>query len=690
MRPTRWLVMLFAIAWISSACTPIGDEPETDAGDAGEKTTVTENPLRDVYFGDLHSHTRLSFDSYVAWNSNDQNDAYTFAKGGITLPLSEGHKDGNTSDSDEQPILSVPLDFAAITDHAEWFGELEACLDDSDTSAAYYKSDFCVRTREKDFEVFNELIDLAVGDDAQHHPICALPGADCAGRAHSVWEDIQGIADAHNQDGLFTTLIGYEYTGLVENQGMQHRNVFFRNSNVLTDPVTAIDYPHAEDLWARLEDQCNDQNDPGLDGPVPCEVLAIPHNPNYSWGQMLDPYADSRGEQHSRENLELRARMEPLIEIIQTKGSSECYNGLGSNDELCDFEQVFEPCPVVEPGPDGELIVPDHCVDERAFIRNAYKEGLAIADDPQYEVNPFKFGIIASMDTHNGIPGATEETTYKGHHGQSDVTAKKRLGIGVPDEFKELSDNPVNNPGGLAGVWATSHTRDGIFDALKRKETFGTSGTRIQVRFFGSFDFADNLDEQDGMIKTAYEDGVPMGGDLFLDLAGRPLKFLVWAQRDSRSAPLQKVQVIKGWVEGDQTYEKVYDVICADGAPPANGQCSSDASIDPVDCSRTGTPGSSELSTVWTDPDFDRFRRAFYYVRVLEDPTCRWSSRDALALTPEDLGDVELVLDDEQLMHDGGTPSDSSDDLILPSKIQERAWTSPIWYTPEPSGTPEG
>ena len=379
-------------------------------------------------------------------------------------------------------------------------------------------------------------------------------------------------------------------------------------------------------------------------------MVAIPHNPNLSGGLAFDEFGWTP---YTTEMLRLRAWAEPLVEIHQIKGNSECYRGLGTTDEECNFENYY---PVCEPGQrSGCAHAPD-------FVRNALKTGLQLEAD--FGVNPFKFGFIASPDDHQSLPGAADEDDF------TDKPVKFSSGgglavIGRPRGWDEQADGGnISNPGGLVGVWAEANTREAIFDALRRRETFGNSGTRIHVRFFAGWDYPADLDARRDMVEAAYAGGVPMGSDLPAPPAGDAgdgPRFVVWATKDPASANLQKVQIVKGWAEADgQTAEQVYDVACADGlAPdPVTRRCADNgARVNLSDCSHSAGLGAAELSTTWTDPDFDPALRAFYYVRVLENPTCRWTTHRALAR---------------------GTAPPPSD----PPTVKERAWSSPIWYTP--------
>ena len=299
------------------------------------------------------------------------------------------------------------------------------------------------------------------------------------------------------------------------------------------------------------------------------------------------------------------------------------------------------------------------CVANNDMVRNILKKGLV--DEKNLGFNPFKFGIVAATDNHNGAPGDTQESTWNGHGGVNDAFPEQRLGIKRGIVGKMLNFKPaVINPGGLAGVWAEENTREAIWDALKRKESFGTSGTRVRARLFAGYDFPADLHTRSDAIKFAYEKGVPMGGDLSPAAAGKAPSFLVYGVRDPNSAPLQRIQVVKGWVSGGEPKEFVYDVACSDGIrpDPNTHRCANNgAKVNLSDCSISTDKGATELATTWIDPEFDPAAPAFYYVRILENPVCRSSQRDALKLGVEHPPNV-------------------------PATIQERAWTSPIWYQP--------
>ena len=601
------------------------------------KDRPAPNPLRTAYFGDLHVHTSYSLDAYSLGNRNDPRTAYQYGRGEtVTLP------------GGIQSRLRSPLDFMAVTDHDIWLGELSLCQDPNDSA---FKSAVCqdLRTsQEHPQQSSGSMLKLASAlwqkPPQRSADICDSPVADeknkCFQRARSLWQQIQKNADEFYAPGKFTTFAGFEWTAGFQRLGMLHRNVIFRGEAYPDSVYSAVELNNSpERLWEWLEKDCRGK----------CQVISIPHNTNFGWGIALDS-KNSDGTAFTTEGLSRRAKAEPLAEIFQIKGNSECSPGLGTNDEQCNFEQLWKPC---KPGEDA------YCAVARDYVRDAEKRGLIIEE--KYGVNPFKYGFIADTDTHSSAPGSTEEGSWNGGGALNDINPEQRLNQqlvnGLP--LKDI----MFNPGGLAGVWAEENTRESIFDAFKRKETFATSGTRIRVRFFGGWNYSTDLHRHRDLLQEAYAGGVPMGGDLpAKSSSSNAPRFVIWATKDPNSANLQKIQIVKGWADGDETHEKIFDVVCSDGLRPnsKNHRCAdNDAKVNLSDCSYSKDKGATELSTTWTDPDFDSSKRAFYYVRVLENPTCRWSTYDALKAKqplPEN----------------------------YPAAIQERAWSSPIWY--EPSG----
>jgi len=617
---TLSVVALSVSMILASACGQSRPESTTTAApsNAGEA-----NPLRNAYFGDLHVHTSYSFDAFIFNTRTTPDDAYRFAKGeaidhaaGFTLQLAGG-----------------PLDFQAVTDHAAVIGILRAMADPSKEISKHEVAEFLTSasTPEESSYVFRNLFTLTGPDGKPQEGILDLD------EIRSAWREIIDAANRHNEPGKFTTFIGYEYTAAPDSQNL-HRNVIYRGDSAPEIPFSSIDSMNPEDLWAWMDTHRAEGH----------EAISIPHNSNGSNGQMfrLETFD---GKPLDGAYAETRMRNEPIVEVSQVKGTSEVHPLLSPNDEWADFEIFPYKISTTTPSePRG------------SYVRDAYLNGLQMEEEGGF--NPFNFGLIGSTDTHNSA-GTPEEFNYHSKVGILDATPERRGSVKLPTPLEDGSEYARGyyhlwGASGLAGVWAEENTRESIFDALRRKETFATSGPRIRVRFFGSFDFDDDLLSDEEMIEEAYDDGVPMGGDLTGGDGGP--RFLVWATRDANSAPLQRVQIIKGWVEDGAAMEQVIDVACSDGLEPdpTTLRCADNgASVDLADCSFSENLGAAELMTLWSDPDFDPGQRAFYYVRVLENPKCRWSTWDAVRT--------------------GVAPRDS-----LPATIQDRAWSSPIWYEP--------
>lgn len=607
---------------------------------AAARPRPAPNPLGNAYFGDLHVHTSLSLDANIFDTRNGPRAAYRFAKGGeMELPGS----------GIRQKLLS-PLDFAAVTDHAEGMGPIHECFDKA--GPGYWGLD-CIGIRHQLMVVFPRLFANVQQSGTSlarvNTAMCGPDGKACVQGAQGVWQDTQAAAREHYEPGYFTTFNGFEYSPTLVRGGMLHRNVIFRGDVVPFNVFSAMD-GFVEDLLRWLDVQCKGD----------CKALTIPHNPNFSWGLMFGD-TNSDGTPLTAANLALRARYDALVEVFQAKGSSECALGVGSTDEQCAFENMFLACSPQQAQIDAQTGQHgNRCVANNDLLRNVLKRGLT--EEAKWGFNPYKFGIIAATDNHNGAPGDTQESTWNGHGGVNDAAPEQRLGIkrGLVAKTVGLSPGSIN-PGGLTGVWAPENTREAIWDALKRKETFGTSGTRVRVRMFAGFDLPGDLHTRSDAVQVAYAHGVPMGGDLAPAPAGQAPSLLVMALRDVHSAPLQRIQVVKGWAQDGQTQERVYDVACSDGIRPDPGthRCRDNgATVKLSDCSISTDKGAASLATTWRDPDFNPALSAFYYVRVLENPVCRYSQRDVLKIGAEHPGNV-------------------------PQTIQERAWTSPVWYSPK-------
>lgn len=568
------------------------------------------NPLNNVYFGDLHTHTSLSTDSYLFGNRLDLDATYRIAKG-ESAKIASG----------ERVALTRPLDFAAATDHAEGFGLVLACTTAELGDAARQACEELEKPTRRSF--------LQMRAQLEKRPLVRsldVFGGD-AGTAlqyhASTWELIKSAAERHYEPGVFTTFAAYEYSPVLADRGKHHRNVIFRTMDTPDYAVSAYDAASEIDLWRQLEATCTEA----------CDYLTIPHNPNKSWGLAFASETID-GIPYALDDWKLRKQLEPIVEMFQIKGNSECSTAFGAGDEECRFEQFLPPC---EPGQDTSCIFPT------SMIRDGLKKGLALEDEIGF--NPLQFGLIGATDGHNSNPGDAEEWDYRGASGLLASPAARRLDGAVAGRQV--------NPGGLAAIWAPENTREALFDAMRRKEVYATSGTRIRLRVFAGFELPADI-AQTGNLAAAYEAGVPMGGSL----AGKAgtLSLFVWAVQDPDSAPLAKLQVVKGWVAADGRQEAVYDIACGGSQLDAQtGRCASNqAGVDTSNCSWPDDAGASQLSTLWTDPGYDPGEDAFYYVRVVQNPTCRWSTYDSLRLGRQPPADV-------------------------PATVTEMAWASPIW-----------
>lgn len=603
------------------------------------------SPARRALFGDLHVHTSLSFDAYAFDVRVTPEQAYQFARGQqIGLPPLDEQGNGI-----RKIRLSRPLDFAAVTDHAEFLGEVQACIT---PGAAGYGSRLCERYRAGgNNAVVNLGFILSTDEKKRFEEVCPPDGTGCAELLFGTWNRLQHAAQTaydRSENCAFTSFVAYEYSGSPGLSTM-HRNVIFRNDRVPL-PISHYEETTPEGLWRALDETCRKAR-------TGCEVLAIPHNPNESNGKMFKvEYPEGTDEQEQRRLAKLRQSYEPLLEIYQHKGDSECRNGLsavlGTPDEQCGFEKTLRK-DVVDclDGVGSGGTARTGCVSRRDFARFALLEGLG--EQLRLGVNPFLLGFIASTDTHNGSPGAVDENKFVGHRGLDDDTPAKQLsGGGLTIGGMEFS------PGGLVGVWAEENSRTAIFDALARRETFGTSGPRIAVRFFGGFGLPPDLCNDPMLVEKGYAQGVPMGGTFARkNKETTAPRFVVQAMRDPGVAGqpgslLQVVQIVKGTISGAGKVAQVFDVA---------GRRDNGASVDLQTCEQKGV-GQETLCGTWVDPDFDPNQPSYYYVRVLENPSCRWSTRlcNALAERPSSCSDPQA-----------------------PRLIQERAWASPIYYLPE-------
>ena len=569
---------------------------------------------KNVYFGDLHVHSSLSFDSYIFGNRYGLNDTYKFAKGESMLNM-----------FGEKMQISRPLDFAAVTDHAETFGLEESCADPEITEESKVT---CARLESPSYRFFFNLRETSVARPPVSIMSAAIGDKEKEERfIKSTWDKIIKAADYHYEPGRFTTFVAYEYSPTLPDGGYNHRNVIFKNNTVPEKAFSLFDAHTAIDLWKKLLESCN----------YPCEFMTIPHNGNRSWGYAFANHTIDN-EQYTLEDWKLRNDNEPLVEIFQDKGNSECSTFYGSTDEECDIEQFYPKCE----NDDDTL-----CIKETSMARDGLKKGLTLENE--FGFNPLDFGMIGSSDSHNSNPGDTEEWDYRGR--TSFVGPSKRR---VKEGF--LMTQLVNNPGGLAAVWAEENNRNTLFEAMQRKEVYATTGTRIKLRFFLNFESTEEIFKSVDPIAESYEHGYTMGSTVVNSSRQIP-KFYITAERDSLSAPLDKIQIVKGWTEEGKEKEVVYDVICSDEREINNrkNRCKpTKAKVDFDNCSFEENYGADRLEVLWTDDEYSLEQNVFYYVRAIENPTCRWSTYDSIRI-------------DEK-------PSKN-----YPKITREMAWSSPIW-----------
>jgi hypothetical protein len=628
---------------------------------------ATDTPtLRKAYFGDLHVHTANSFDAFTIGTLATPHDAYRYAKGeAISHPAG----------FDMQ--MSRPLDFYAVTDHAMFLGVVKAA---ADTTTEFSKNEIAKPLHDLNapenmgaglFDLIKRVRSFAsfLPDTVGQITTGQLDRNQVLDVVRSAWSDTIDAADQFYDPGNFTTFAGYEYTSSTAGSGNLHRNVIFKGTGRLPrEPFSRFHSVNPEDLWQWMDEL----REKGV------ESLAIPHNSNGSNGQMFK-LEDWAGNPLDDDYAKLRLRNEPIVEITQIKGTSETHPVLSTRDEWAAFE--------IMPYRVGAVFLSKH---EGSYVREALLNGLAL--EQEGITNPYQFGFIGSSDTHTGASEVNEQyfssklgllsgtAEQRGSVPQTGVAAEvgyqamKLIGRGrsrtrIDGGIYAAGWTPTFGASGLAAAWAEENTRESLYSAFRRKEVFATSGPRMQVRFFAGYGFDESMLTAADGIEQAYAAGVSMGGTLLSnkstddELAVKPSApgFIVMALADLESAPLQRLQIVKGWVDADGTHEEVIDVACAGGANvnletnrcPDNG-----AKVDISDCSINAETGSGQLSALWHDPEFRAQQRAFYYARVIENPTCRWSTWDANRA--------------------GVAPRPD-----LPTTIQERAWSSPIHYLPK-------
>ncbi|MEE2784712.1 MAG: DUF3604 domain-containing protein [Pseudomonadota bacterium] len=672
----RWLSLSIAI--VLSACGQVSEEKPTETQGINDNTNPVQdqtaarrfggislnmpadvlvahpksNARRQAYFGDLHVHTNYSFDAFAFGTIATPYDAYRYAQG-ATIQHPAGF--------DVQ--LRQPLDFYAVTDHAMFLGAVKAAADPTsafsrhahvqdlhDLNIPQNQNFESLPQRVKAFSTFlpDTLNRIASGtvDENELNQI-----------AKDAWADIINAAETHNNPGTFTTFVAYEFTSSTDDRGNLHRNVIFQGADKLPAmPFSRFHSQNPEGLWDWMDGLRNN----GI------EALAIPHNSNGSNGQMfkmVDWASNPVDDAWTRK----RIRNEPLIEITQVKGTSETHPLLSDTDEWADFEIMpYRVATTLYSEPKG------------SYAREALLDGLTLADFGI--ANPYQFGFVGASDTHTAA-ASLDESNFFSKVGLLDADGGRRGSVPVSEgdaevirsagrvNIKQFDGSPYAtgayetwSASGLTGVWAEENSRTSIYQAFRRKETFATSGPRIKLRLFAGFSYeADILEQEDG-VETAYAQGVAMGSELHpsATIPDRAPRLLASAVRDANSAALQRLQIIKGWTVNGKHHERVYDIACSDGGKvdPATHRCPDNgAKVNLTDCSISKDVGAATLSAAWQDPDFDPANRAFYYARVLENPTCRWSTWDAVRAGVQPRSDLHKTL-------------------------QERAWTSPIWFVP--------
>jgi len=623
----RTFIAILAATVVLSGCGR--DEPEPTASPepeapvenapapvsfAEQEAAVPQNPLKDAYFGETHLHTGVSMDAFIGGNRLKPDDAYRFAKGEEMMVNGRMHR------------IKRPLDFCAVTDHSEFMGESASLMN---PGAPGYDDPVAKSFREaEDLEtalgLYNQYVLEPLAGGGDPHP----PFFQGEEAIKSTWKQNHEATEAHYEPGTFTTIHAYEWTSAPDGSN-QHRNILFRDANVPEIPFSSNESGDPEDLWKWMQEQRSQGR----------KLFAMPHNSNESKGLLFAEETLS-GDPITKDYVEMRAKMEPLIEMMQVKGNSEVVPAFWPADEFADFEnaeslQDFN----------GRVFM------KQNFVRYGLDRGLKYRAD--LGTNPFKYGFVGGTDNHNGSPSNVAEDNYMvGSHGLTDKVAEARA-KNVLDGEMLIADT---SPGAITGVWATSNTRGAIWDAMAAKETFATSGPRIRVRAFAGQGFKESYDSYEAFVTDGYAKGVPMGGDYSGDDAPQ---ILVWAAKDPDGPNLDRIQIVKGWLEDGQLKDTVYNAVASGDRLQADGTVEAiDAQIDMETGQFNTQKGSPELTGLWTDPDFDPAQEAYYYVRVLQLPTARWTLYDEIREGVEYPDDVKR-------------------------QIVERAWGSPIWYEVE-------
>jgi hypothetical protein len=581
-----------------------------------------------VFWGDTHLHTSNSLDARAFGATLGPEEAYRFARGEEVM-----------SSHGMRLKLSRPLDWLVIADHSDGMGAMNEIV----AGNPQLLRDPTVKDWSERVNAGGETALMATMDVITSFTSGQIPKVLLEDKfAQSIWDRYLKTAEAFNEPGRFTAMIGYEWTS-TEGGNNLHRNVLYRDGADLARrmlPYTTTESFNPEDLWTWMD---------RFEAETGGDVLALAHNGNLSNGIMFPVETNPEtGRPLTGAYAETRAKWEPLYEATQIKGDSETHPFLSPNDEFADYE-TWDKANL------GPVLKEDRML-QYEYAREALKNGLKL--EATLGTNPYKFGMVGSTDSHTGLATAEEENFFGKHSGVEPSAERWEHVVGDLGALKIIGWEMTAS--GYAGVWATENTREALFDAMERKEVYGTTGPRMIVRLFGGWDFAAEDARTRLPAEVGYTKGVPMGGDLAPRPDGKAPSFLVAAAKDPYSGNLDRIQIVKGWLDGTgQTHEKVFDVVWSgDRAPDANGLLPPVGdTVDVASATWTNTIGAPELITVWADPEFDSGQKAFYYARVIEIPTPRWTTYDAKRFAVQMSADV-------------------------PMKTQERAYTSPIWYTP--------
>lgn len=607
-----------------SVISLVSQEHDASKGSYSPYTGVTHP--RNVYFGDTHLHTNYSPDANVLGNEKlTVSDAYRFAKGEEVV-----------ANNGMIAKLNRPLDFLVVSDHAEYLGIIPGLVSGNpDLINSELGKKWHDMLKEGDENKIKVAYDILLG--ANYWRIKDKT------YFKSIWEDITAKADQYNDPGKFTAFIGFEWSSMANGNNL-HRVVIFKDDAKKANqifPFSALDSEDPERLWDFLADY--EKNTGGT-------VIALAHNGNVSNGLMFSD-KDFKGKPLTPAYAKMRARWEPLYEVTQMKGDGEAHPYLSPEDGFADYETW-------DKGNINGTIKKEQSMLKFEYAREALKMGLQY--DAKWGINPFKFGLIGSTDAHTSLATAEEDNQW-GKLSNKEPSDHRATAIIVPSQTGDKSLEYMGHEqtaSGYAAIWAQENTRASLFEAMQRRETYATTGPRMIVRFFGGWDYVEDDAQRPNFADIGYEKGVPMGGDLSNAPHDKSPNFIVQASKDPDGANLDRLQVVKGWLDSNgQLHEKVYDVALADGRSPGASVTSIGSTVDIDDASYTNTIGDPSLSTVWSDPNFDASQRAFYYVRVIEIPTPRWTAFDKKFFNMEMPEEAVMV-------------------------TQERAYTSPIWYTP--------